>query len=221
MITVNVDQACKDLKRFFANLSKQEIAKAQSAAINRTLIYGRSEIKKFIRGNYNIKSNELKSLFIKKASYNRLSGNITAPKKNISLSHFNPSFDFSSRGKISTIRITRTKNGLQKSTKSKRGSTGKGVSVEIKKGERVNLPYAFMIKDNNTMPVFARGKYKTGGGYNFMHNKKRLPITKLLSTSIGAISTNNKMQRKLKADLTPEFRKRMIHELNFRLKKVR
>jgi hypothetical protein len=221
MIIVNVDQAIKDLKAAFSNLSKQEIEKAQAVAINRTLIFGRSEIKKFIKNSYNVKSADMKDLFINKAKPGRLTGSIGASNKNISLSHFNPRFDFTAAGKASTIRISRTKNGLVKSTKFKRGSAGKGVSVEIKKGSRVSLPYAFMVRNESTMPVFARGRYQSGGSNDFIHGKNRLPITKLLSTSLGAIAIKEPIQARMQTNLTPYFKNRMIHEINYRLKKMR
>jgi hypothetical protein len=219
MITIRVDQANRKLSASFAKLNKQQTCIAISRAINRSLTHGNAQFKKLIKKEYNIKNSDMNGAQIVKARSNYLSGDIRLSRKPIGLSHFNPRFDVQTAGSVKSLRVRSTKSGLVRSTVTRKGTAKKGVSIEIEKGKRIAIPYAFMIQGKN--PVFARGKYEnTGGKYSFLQRHKRVnsegpdtPISRMVSTSIFGMSTNPQVDKEVKKDLTDFYSRRVSTEI--------
>lgn len=224
---IKVDQANRELKGIFSSLNKTQIDNLIARAINRTLIHGNAKYKTLIRQNYNLKNADLKGARIAKAKATKLTGSLLLSKTPIGLSRFNPRFDLSSGGIVRSVKVRSTKNGLVQTVTNKRGKAKKGVSVEINKGKRVSIPYAFMIEGKN--PVFARGSYeRTGSGYSFLQRHKRvtkagpdLPIERLVSTSVFGMASNPLVKIPIKQDITPFYKQRVQAEVNYALTKRR
>jgi len=223
-LQINVDEAIATITRNFALLSKKGIAAGTAAAINRSLTTGRAEGEKQIRSNYNIKKDVLSDAFkIKKATSLLQIGEIKASTQAISLSHFSPTFSFTRTSKTSY-----NKKGVAVTRILKRQSKdyGKGVTVEIIKGHRVSVPYAFMIAGKK--PVFARGAYEKGGKYGFIKRNKRVnktgqdsPITSLVNISAYSSIVNDRVMPGVNIKVSNAFTTRLEHELNYRLSRMR
>ena len=223
MVEINSDQAIARIKENFSKLSEKEIAAGISAAINRTLISGRVEGTKGIKGKYNIKRDILDTAFkIKKATSAVQIGEIKASSKSIGLSHFQPTFSFNKR---STTKYNKKGVGSTKLLKGKSKQFGQGVTVEIIKGQKKVIPYAFMIAGK--MPVFARGKYENSGSFAFMQRHKRAsatgndsPISSLVNISVYSSLVNDRVMPNVSTKINDKLKERMTHELTFRLSKM-
>lgn len=215
---VNVDKTIQDFKKEFAHLSKEQMNKATARAINRTLLKGRTEARKAVKVEYNIPQKNLNGIKNKNAHPSFLEGYITASAKPIPMDAFSPRFE------TSTGSISISRKGVQKTRDYKRAkkNPGKGVSVEVKKGQRQVVPYAFMIKGAKPR-VFARGKYKMGGGsFGFIQRNKRenksgndTPIKPLISVTVHGAVINDKVRGNIKNIIDLNFRKDMEHEIKY------
>lgn len=228
-IDLRVKSELYKLRDLSQKLSSREVSRATSAAINRSLSRSFTVIKSSIRQKYNISAYDLRDYRILKSTPQSLEGNLKVKRDPISLARFNPRFISVSNSGNTAISVRKSKDGLTKSSKlSKRKSPAKGVSIEIKKGKRMNIPYAFMIKNDSMKPVFARGEYMRGnGGYSFVKRRKRvtrkgsdLPISKLLSTSVYGSTTNPAIQSKVSVDVSAWYQKRLIQELTYRINRI-
>lgn len=230
MITAKLQVSLDRLYELKKELSKNQLNRAYSAAINRSLSHGLSVLKREIRNQYRVKSSLLNGFPIFKANPNKLEGYIKAKTHPLSLAHFNPVHEYTSGGANWATRVRTTKDGLTKTIRQKkRGAVKKGVSFEVKKGNRVSLPYAFMTKNDNEKPVFFRGSYKVGSSnYGIVRRNKRvvkkgsdLPIAKILTVSLYGTAVNKNVSGRLDLDLSAYLMKRLEHELRFRLSKVK
>lgn len=218
MIEVSVKTQINDFEKLAAQLSDKAVATATSRAINRALTSGGVFIKKSIKSEFNIKNADLKQMKINKSSSSSLTGTIAVGRRPISLTHFNPVFYSSNKNGTSKISINRRGN---KTIKSSRSQSGVGVTFEVFKGKKVNIPYAFMINNDKQKPVFARGKYLGGGSnYNFIKRDKRLvstgpdlPITKLNTTSVYGAIQNKTVNKDVNTTVMDLYSKRLEVEL--------
>lgn len=224
MVTISVQEANKKLADALKPLSGPEASTAIARAINHTLNKGRTTVKRNVKQDYDIKEADFTSnLTVWKANKNKLQGYINANSKPISLSHFNPTFQFTSGGQAKQLTLKRTKKGAQSKLKKIKSVTQVGVSFTIKKGETKNLPFAFML--NSKKVVFARGEYS---GTNFITRHKRkqqsgndVPISKIISVSIFGTTQNENVQQRNMVDMTADYEKRLMHEINFLTSKIK
>ncbi|MFA7616921.1 MAG: phage tail protein [Weeksellaceae bacterium] len=181
-VQIDADQAIRELR---SRLSNKDFAKAAVRSINKGITKSNTLFKRRIASKYNIKQSDLKdSIKLKRASGNRLEGIISGRTNPISLSRFNP--DFVRGGSFYSIRSQRNKETGKRSLEqrmkraSNRNSGIVGVSFEIIKGEKKNIPYAFMTSSEGNSGVakqiFARGKYSSN---KFQKGKPRYPIAAL------------------------------------------
>ncbi len=220
---VNVDKTIRDLQKEFAHLSKEQMNKAAARAINRTLLKGRTEARKAVKVEYNIPQKNLNGIKNKNAFPSFLEGYITASAKPIPMDAFSPRFE------TSTGSISISRKGVQKTKDYKRAkkNPGKGVSVEVKKGQREVVPYAFMIKGPKPR-VFARGKYKMGGGsFGFIQRNKRenksgndTPIKPLISVTVHGAVINDNVRQRIRNIIDENFEKDMRHEIRYLISKM-
>ncbi len=206
------------MSRSFRHLSKQQLAQASSRAINRSLEKGRTVARGVVKDEFNIPQNMVSERIGTKRAFPAFPvGKITASAKPVPMDAFSPKFETSGGG------ISVTRKGAQKTRdfKRKKKSPRQGVSIEVHKGRREVVPFAFMIKGAKPR-VFARGQYEGGGGaFGFIRRNKRInsegndtPIKPLISTTVHAAVINNKAQQKISAPLLPYFEERYMHELN-------
>jgi hypothetical protein len=223
MVTVSVDKAIEKMKKNFSQLSEKEITAGVAAAINRAVKHGVTEGYKDIKGSYNLNQATLAgSLLPETAKSYLLIGKIKASSKSISLSHFQPSFSFSKR---SITKYSKKGVGVTKLLKGQSKTYSKGVTIEIIKGQRKNIPYAFMIAGK--APIFARGVYKSGGSYAFMQRHKRInttgldtPISSLVRLSTYSTLVNRRVMPSISLKINDMFNKRIDAEFNYRLNKM-
>lgn len=232
MITIDIKGANKKLEEAFKPLTSGEASVAIARAINRTLQKGRTTVKRNVKGQYNVKEIDfVNALTVWQANKNKLQGYINASSKPISLSHFDPKFITTSGGQTVQLSLKRQKNKttgkqefIKKQKKIKTEATA-GVSFTISKGQTKTLPFAFMLKGDNAKPVFARGAYS---GSKFIVRHQRVnksgsdtPIAKLITTSIFGSTRNNDVQKNNMVDMTADYEKRLVHEINFLTSKIK
>lgn len=202
MIHVSVEDAVKNLRREFVDLTNEEFNRGTSRAINHTLSKVKTASSKEIRQIYNILARDLNKAFtIRKAFHRELTGYVIVQGKPLSIDNFEP----------------------QKS--------GRGISVEIKKGQRVQINKAFFATmPNSKYGVFARGQYqgkgfefrrgriKPAGGYKKVNGRFQpvnndLNINSLTTISAPIAFANRVGVDIMKRKIDEEFPTRLVHEL--------
>lgn len=223
MLEVNLSADLSRFDNLTRQLSKQEVARALSAALNRALSTGNAEVNREIRNKFRIPTSLLSQNKKSNSAPSTLTASLSLSRKPISLTYFSPVFK---RGN-SVIRV-KGKKLTKTITRSRSTSDEGGVTVEIKKGERKRIPYAFMINNNSSKPVFARGAYEgSGGAYTFKPRHKRLvssgsdlPIAKLLSTSVFGAIQNGPSQSAVQGKVATKLDERVVRELTFRINRA-
>lgn len=222
MISVTVHNDLEQIKRLSKSLSKAEIAKAANSAINKSIVHGRSVLNKKIRQKYNLTSRDVMAgTKIFRSNTNTLTAKVEADRTAISLTHFKPIFNQANY----SISIKRTKKKVDKVFGRTRKNLSKGLTIEVIKGRRLSIPYAFIFKNDAIKPIFARGNYGyTSGGYSFIKRHKRVnktgsdtPVSKLFSTSIAGSSLNTQVRQGTDTDLSAYFVKSMLSYVRYRL----
>lgn len=228
MFSIKAQADLLKLHNLRRELSEKHLGRATSAAINRSLAYAVTTLKREIRHQYSVPTAALNALPLFKANPNKLEGYVKAKTHPLSLAHFNPRYEYSSGGNSFAVRVRTTRDGLTKTIKQKkRGTPKKGVSIEIKKGKRITLPFAFMTGNNTEKPVFARGAYKQGGSYGLVLRNKRvnkrgsdLPIAKILTVSVYGMAVNQSVTNNTQVNLSSFLMRRLEHEMRVRLSKI-
>jgi hypothetical protein len=219
MITIRVNDTIRELRKGFEFLSKQQLARATSQAINQTLLLGRSEARRAVKRVYNIPQKNLNGINIRKANINFLQGSIYASSKPIPMDAFSPKFEFiPSHGMSSMLTVSR--RGVLKAKTITRAKGMGGVSIEVKRGERVTVPYAFLIPGAKPR-VFARGVYKGGAGsYGFIQRHTREPnasgndsVKPLISVTIFGAVVNPVVKKQIARKVQHGFPDNMIKAL--------
>lgn len=164
---INAKQAIRDLRQQYGQLSKPETNRAIALAFNRTIMRSRTVLARAIRERYPASAMKQggysggKGLIIEKASRRRLYSVLRVSSKRVPLIYF----------------------------KSK--EVAGGVQVEVQKGERHVLPFAFIAKGNlRRKQVLARGRYTGRGGFRVRRKRidnrpHDLPITKLVGVRVN------------------------------------
>lgn len=196
-VWVNARPAIRAISAARDQLGPRNFNKAISASFNEAILVGRTEARKVVKDIYNIPQRYLGGINVIKSTNLSLTAKLFASKKPIPMDAFSPKFQ--QRGKSFTI----SRKGEQKSKVLKRAGKGAlGVSIEVLKGKREVVPYAFMIEGGKPR-VFARGAYRTGS-YGFVTRNKRVnstgndtPVKPLLSVTVHAAIINKKALRRI------------------------
>lgn len=226
MLTVNTDQAIRDLKKFFEPLTPQQAKLAVSRSINETLTTGRAQLVREISTVYTIKPSLIrKQLDIIKSSSNLLEGKIRGETRRHSLSDFkNSKYDAgtSSRVTIATLRggikKIKTRKLTAKSSRISDRKKLKSLIIEIRKGESRRIQSAFLMQSKGGFIWAGRGKYNSK--FNFDWRDKRLtktgndlPVNKLLTLSVYAAAINKAVQGRTEPRITERYIQRLTHNL--------
>lgn len=211
MLEVKVNVQTNRITTAFQNLNKQQIAKATSVAINKTLLKGRTVARVAVKKAYNIPQKDLNSVNIIRSRPSFLQGSIYASTKPIPMDSFSPKFDVVSGGKVRGTQSV-SKRGILSTRISKKKSQQLGVSIEVKKGERVSVPFAFMLPGSKPR-VFARGEYLGGrGSYGFIRRNKRDEnsngndsVKPLVSITVFGAVINDKVNKDIKRQVTTDY----------------
>lgn len=198
-----------DAKQFAAaqNLLRQfpeEVDKAASAAINRTVTTVRKEISKAVTKNYTIKSEVVKkTLDTKRSSVQRLRGEIRSTGSQMSLKRF---------------RVSRNAMGTDFSkTKSAVDTTG-GSRKRKRSPIKVRI-----LKRRKLAPLRAGALFKTPKGEKLgllrRVRKQSLPITTTAGPSVPQMFGAERTLEQLEPLAQETLNKRFIHEVEVRLGK--
>ncbi len=202
MIEIKVDDAAvvAKLDEMRAHFSDVRIAQVLTQAINRSLSWGRTQMSKDIRDDYNIKLARLydgdkrKGLTIQKATKSSISGSISAGHRPVSFSAFNPR------------------------------QTKQGVSVKIHKTETERIQSAFMIPGKGNL-IFARGRY-SAFGFLFRHRRLNTtgmdnPIDTLKSLSVATMVLHKKVREVWEPKIIEHFNVEAIRYMNVHIDQLR
>ena len=193
MIYISAREAILQLESYKSQLSEKQFATAISRAINESILQGRTEARSAVKSIYNIPQRYLNGINVTKATSVSLSAKLYASAQPIPMDAFAPKFE------TSTQSLSISKRGQQKQRvfKKAKSNPGMGVSIEVIKGKREIIPFAFLIPGAKPR-VFARGEYKSGNGaYGFIQRHQRInssgsdtPIKPLLSVTVHAAVIN-------------------------------
>lgn len=217
MLYIKTNDALRALKQLKRNLSKSEINKAVARAINRSLAKVRTQARREVRQVYNIASKDTKGINYNRANVRTLTGELYAETKPIPLDAFAPKQETGQR----SIRVTkRGEQRVREFRRVKKNPTA-GVSIEVLRGQREIVPYAFMIPGAKAR-VFARGSYKQGTSKGFVQRHQRVnskgsdtPIKPLITVSVFATVINKKVIKHLEEQARQFYPQRLVHELKF------
>jgi hypothetical protein len=218
---VNVGPAIKDLNALKRQLSAKQVAIGISRAINRTLLKGRTAARSAVKDEYNIPQKNLSGINYNSSTTRTLTGSIYASTKPIPMDAFAPKFETQSR----SISVSRKGQQKVKDRTRKKRNPGIGVSIEVHKGSRQFVPFAFMIPGAKPR-VFARGAYRTGT-YGFERRHERTnstgndtPIKPLISVTVHAAVINPVSIGKVKTAVVEHFPKECAAQLRFLISKL-
>lgn len=221
---VNVDQATMKLYKLSGSLSKAQLEKVIAMGLNASLRKGRTEARKAVKATYNIPQHRLSAVNYQPAKTKGdryLWGGIYAGTKPIPLAAFAPRFQMQRK----TIKVSR--RGQQSIVERKRISkdAGKGTSVEVVKGQRKFIPFAFMIPGAKPH-VFARGRYTQGVSIFKQRNKREKKegsdthVNPLMGVTIHQAVINDKVIARLGSVLREEAPKDLAAALRYQLLKA-
>jgi hypothetical protein len=218
MIYVNAGPAIQALKQTAADLDQRNFTKAVSRALNETILQGRTTARRKVKDIYNIPQKNLTGINIDKAKSNSLVAKLFASASPIPMDAFSPVYI--TQGKSISV----TRKGLQKVKGTKSKVVGGGVSIEVLKGNRETVPYAFMVAGAKPR-VFARGEYRQGGQFGFVRRNKRvnsegndIPIKPLLSVTVHAAVVNKVALKEIETKVNDVFPAIMARNIAFLLK---
>ena len=219
---INVTEANNKFKELSDKLTGRQLALSISRGINRTLMKGRTTARRAVKDEYNIPQKNLNGIDIGKSNPTTLTGNIHASAKPLPMDAFAPRFETSQR----SVRVTKKGEQRIKDRKRKVSNPTSGVSIEVHRGSRVVIPFAFMIPGGKAR-VFARGEYRNGTAYGFQQRFKRItnegndvPIKPLISVTVHGAVLNPKAIAKIKQRLIDEYPKEIEHELKHRIEMI-
>lgn len=209
MVSIQIDDKQFADARKLLDKCPEEVHKAASVAINRTITTVKKEVAKAVTKNYAIKSAAVKNTLItKRSGNNRLRGEISSTGSPMSLKRFRVSrnamgTDFSKLN--SALGATKFYNKKEKE-KSKRSP----IKVQILKGRRL-------------APLSAGALFKTPKGKKLgllrRVHRRSLPITTTAGPSVPQMFGAERTLEQLEPLAQETLNKRFIHEVEFRLGK--
>lgn len=223
-IQIRIEDKTKAIEKLAYELSDKNITIANVRAINTAIRKSNTLYRREIVKNYNLKYADTKSIVIpKRATYTETEGTISGNIKPISLSHFNPSFI--KGGSVFSIKSVKNKQSGKrelsiKSKKARKKDQSNCVTVEIRKGEKKTLPFAFMINSDKpglSKQIWARGKYV---GNEFKISKGRMPITALKTAAPFGMMTGEATQKEIEIGATESMEKEFERQVKMLLQRA-
>lgn len=220
MIYIKTDDAQLVLKRLGKNLDKSELAKAITRSINASLRKSRTTVRKEAKRIYNISQKNLDGIDYTKASTKSgdgyLTGTLTASRKPIPLSAFNPKEINGNKART----ITRKGVVKERVMKYKKKGATSGISIEVYRGKKESIGYAFMIA-KGAAQVFARGAYAAGTKHGFIKRIKRvksdgndIPVKPLITLSTLAAAANKNVMGTVKREIRIFYPNELERQIN-------
>lgn len=211
---VDTRPAVRDLKDITRRLSTAQFRQANARAINHTMQKARTAANKAIRARYNMPVNLVnKSMKLVRATPSSQAGFLKASSSFTPLHHFRPTQITATGVKLTTTRTGAMASSVRRLKKVRKG----GVSVQIVKGQKKNMPGVFFMPGKATTLVTARGKYNNPTQFTFRRNRVNssgndTPIDVLTTVSVFKSVISPKAQQSISRDLMPDYSKRLIHE---------
>lgn len=204
-MSINIKIDDKALKQTIKKLSgfPKEVPKATVSALNRTITFTNTKLKKEVTSKYVIKSGEVQqTLRMKKANYSNLTTYIICEGRRYTLAHFERNL------KSAAIR-------------------GGGIKVQVKKGGTKTLrtnPGAFVASMSG--PKKKKGKVNrapTRGTFLIAQRigAKRYPIKVLRTLSVPQMISSNDISEKVLKQSQEMLQKRIEHEVEYRISKIK
>lgn len=222
MLRISVRRALRTLSEAQEQLGPRQFNKAVSRALNESILQGRTEARNAVKAIYNIPQRYVGGINVNKATSQSLTAELFASTTPIPMDAFSPRFQTATQ----SFTITRRGEQRSKSTK-RRGNTAGGVSIEVLKGKREIVPFAFMIPGGKPR-VFARGAYKSGTSYGFVQRHKRenkkgsdTPVKPLLSVTVHAAVINKESIARIGRRVQAVFPRSVERNVNFLLNRIR
>lgn len=222
-LQISVKDAVQKLEAARQQLGDKKFNLAVSRSLNEAMLQGRTEARKAVKDIYNIPQRYFSKVDqLNKASSNSLVSLLLVSAKPLPMDAFSPKFQ------TSTTSLSISRKGEQKSRtlKSPRANIAQGVSIEVIRGRREVVPYAFLIAGGKPR-VFARGQYKSGSGYGFIQRHKRvnkdgndIPVKPLLSVTVHAAVLNKASLKRVDARLNAVFPTILERNVSFLLSRV-
>lgn len=211
----SVTEAIAKIKREYEHISGDILNQAISRALNRTASTTKTFSNQQIRQKYNIGASRLNNEFKQRYSTkNTLHAEIIAKGAPLSLTLFGAKQE----GKRGTTSFNRKGVASSRLNRKSRSNAIKGVSIEIKKGNKLNIATAFIQTANGGLTVFARGT-AGGTGQGFQFGKERLPIGKLTTSSVPLMFGNNEVMNPSMNKALQTIEERITHEITWLLSK--
>lgn len=209
-INIDVRGAIRSMEDLTKQLNEDEIKKATSRAINRTLLHLRAKIVKEVPKVYALKGFQVRDRFeFTKANKNSLIGNVKSVSNRIAASNFENRIV---KGGVTT-RITRSKKGGF-GTKKGKGRGADSLFIKIYRGKAAKAVGSVFMMQRGGSPFFAfRGKYKKTDEYQEAQFGGR-KIRGLLTQSVWDMAVNDQVQLPTSIDGSDFFAKRFEHEVN-------
>ncbi|MBS1775327.1 MAG: hypothetical protein JSS64_03495 [Bacteroidetes bacterium] len=219
MIEIKVEG--NKLHKLAESLAERQLRIADTRAINVAIRKANTQYRRLVVSEYNLKyADTAKFTVTDRATYSNPEGKISGYLAPISLSRFNPRFI--KNGRAFSIKNVKEngKRKLKQSSKNAGNKSGNGVSIEVKKGERKTIPFAFLIdssKPGLSTQIWARGEYS---GNSFRTNKSRKPITPLKTVSPFGAITNEVIQKKTEKEAKDDMKKEFERQIELLVKKA-
>lgn len=212
----------EDIKSFSAakdKLGVEKFNKAVMRSINEAIQQGRTVARSAVKELYNIPQRYLDGVNITRATSLSLTATLYANAQPIPMDAFAPKFETES----GSISISKKGQTSSKTFKRIKANPIAGVSIEVIRGKREIIPFAFLIADGAPR-VFARGEYKSGASYGFVQRHQRensegndIPIKPLLSITINAAVINKTSMQRIEERVNTVFPKAMERNINYML----
>ncbi len=223
MIKIRVDGAIKTMRSAASQLTDKQLAKSISRAINDSILVGRTEARSAVKGLYNMPQRYLSGININRSNTRSLTASIYASSKPIPMDAFGAKFQ------TATKSLSISRRGEQRETAFKRikKNPAAGVSIEVLKGKRERVPFAFMISGAKPR-VFARGEYKNGTAYGFVQRNKRIqssgsdsPIKPLISVTVHGAVINKDAMKKIEGKVNSVFPVAIERNVSFLVSQIK
>lgn len=209
-IHIDVKDAVSQLDHLTKLLSEDEIKKATSRAINRTLLHIRASVVKQVPKVYTVKGFQVRDRFeFERSNKNTLVGKLKSVSNRIPASNFQSTLV---KGGVSQ-KITRSKKKGIVSTSSKSRREDSLFIKVYRGGATKQVKSVFMMQKGGGRFLAFRGKYLKQDEYREAEFKGR-KVQSLLTQSVWDMAVNDKVQTPTAQDGTDFFAKRFEAEVN-------
>lgn len=222
MSAIEIEISKNVFKELTDVISDKNLVVASVRSINVAIRKSNTQYRREVVRNYNLKYSDTAGItHPKRATYGDPEGIIAGDVKPISISRFNPSVV--EEGTETFIKNTLNKNGksrslAQLSKETRKKNTG-GVVFSIRRGEKMKIPFAFMINSEKAgvaLQVWARGEYKNN---EFETSKSRLPISPLKTVSPFGALTAEPVKKEVEKGAKEAMQKEFDRQVDLLMKK--